>query len=119
MLRLIFARYIINPLRFSLSGFRSALHDRAFRFEIILGILFLPGLVYYFWPSFSACILTSVGYIGILVTECMNCAIETVVDLASPQLHPLAKKAKDIASCAVLLSLLNFVLLLAYSFYVA
>lgn len=35
--------------------------------------------------------------------EMMNTAIENVVDLASPDLHPLAGKAKDIAAGAVLL----------------
>lgn len=34
--------------------------------------------------------------------EMMNTAIERVVDLASPDLHPLAKQAKDIAAGAVL-----------------
>jgi diacylglycerol kinase len=35
--------------------------------------------------------------------EMMNTAIENVVDLASPNLHPLAGKAKDIAAGAVLI----------------
>lgn len=35
--------------------------------------------------------------------EMMNTAIENVVDLASPNIHPLAKKAKDIAAGAVLI----------------
>ncbi|MFN8155285.1 MAG: diacylglycerol kinase family protein [Bacteroidia bacterium] len=38
------------------------------------------------------------------VAEALNTAIEHVVDLASPQLHPLAGKAKDIAAGAVLLA---------------
>ena len=33
----------------------------------------------------------------------INSAIESVVDLASPEIHPLAKKAKDIAAGAVLI----------------
>lgn len=37
-------------------------------------------------------------------TEAINTAIETAVDLASPGIHPLAKKAKDIAAGAVLIS---------------
>ena len=35
--------------------------------------------------------------------EMMNTAIENVVDLASPKLHPLAGKAKDIAAGGVLI----------------
>lgn len=38
------------------------------------------------------------------VSEAINTAIEAVVDLASPALHPLAGKAKDVAAGAVLLA---------------
>jgi diacylglycerol kinase len=40
---------------------------------------------------------------GVLALEAINTAIEAVVDLVSPEFHPLAKKAKDIAAGAVLL----------------
>lgn len=39
----------------------------------------------------------------VMGAEMVNTAIESVVDLASPEIHPLAKKAKDIAAGAVLL----------------
>jgi diacylglycerol kinase len=38
------------------------------------------------------------------ICEAINSAIEALVDLASPALHPLAKRAKDIAAGAVLLA---------------
>ena len=37
------------------------------------------------------------------MAEFFNTAIEYVVDLASPQIHPLAKAAKDTASAGVLM----------------
>lgn len=40
----------------------------------------------------------------VLALEAINTAIEAVVDLVSPQQHPLAKKAKDVAAGAVLLA---------------
>ena len=40
----------------------------------------------------------------VISTEMINTAIEKVVDLASPQIHPLAKQAKDIAAGAVLVA---------------
>lgn len=40
----------------------------------------------------------------VLSLEAMNTALEAVVDLASPQLHPLAKQAKDTAAGAVLIA---------------
>lgn len=43
--------------------------------------------------------------IGLVITlELVNTAIENVVDMAMPNMHPLAKSAKDIASSAVLVS---------------
>ena len=38
----------------------------------------------------------------VLGAECMNTAVEAAVDLASPEHHPLAKRAKDCAAGAVL-----------------
>ena len=40
---------------------------------------------------------------GVLALEAVNTAIETIVDLVSPEYHILAKKAKDVAAGAVLL----------------
>ncbi|WP_257667372.1 diacylglycerol kinase family protein [Parapedobacter tibetensis] len=40
----------------------------------------------------------------VFILELLNTAIETLVDLASPAYHPLAKKAKDIAAGAVLVA---------------
>ncbi len=40
----------------------------------------------------------------VLTAEMMNTAIENFVDLVSPQQHPLAGRAKDIAAGAVLIS---------------
>ena len=39
----------------------------------------------------------------VLMAEFFNTAIEYVVDLASPEVHPLAKAAKDTASAGVLM----------------
>jgi diacylglycerol kinase (ATP) len=40
----------------------------------------------------------------VLVGEAFNTALEAVVDLASPALHPLARIAKDVAAAGVLLA---------------
>lgn len=37
----------------------------------------------------------------VIMAELFNTAIETVVDLVSPEFHPLAGRAKDIAAAAV------------------
>jgi diacylglycerol kinase len=48
--------------------------------------------------------ITFVAISGVFVTEMFNTALEACVDLASPQPHPLAKVAKDVAAGAVLVS---------------
>jgi undecaprenol kinase len=40
----------------------------------------------------------------VLAAELLNAAVETVVDLVSPEDHPLAKRAKDVAAAAVLVA---------------
>lgn len=45
----------------------------------------------------------------VFITEFLNTAIEVVVDLASPQQHPLAKVAKDVGAGAVLIAALGAV----------
>ena len=42
--------------------------------------------------------------------EFMNTALEAVVDMTMPEVHPLAKVAKDVAAAAVLLSALSAIL---------
>lgn len=44
------------------------------------------------------------------MAEFINAAIEAAVNLASPDLHPMAKVAKDVAAAAVLLAVLASVL---------
>lgn len=41
--------------------------------------------------------------LAVLTLEMLNTVIEALVDLASPEYHPLAKTAKDVAAGAVLL----------------
>jgi diacylglycerol kinase (ATP) len=43
--------------------------------------------------------------LSVLVVELLNSAVEATVDLVSPELHELAKRAKDVASAAVFVSL--------------
>lgn len=62
---------------------------------IIGGILFKINYI-----EWLVC-LVLIGFV--LMAEFFNTAIEYVVDLASPNIHPLAKAAKDTASAGVLM----------------
>ena len=45
------------------------------------------------------------------MAEFLNAAVEAVINLASPELHPMAKVGKDVASAAVLLGVIASVLI--------
>jgi diacylglycerol kinase (ATP) len=48
---------------------------------------------------------------AVWMAEFMNTALETIVNLVSPDLHPLAKIAKDVGSAAVLVGAVGAVLI--------
>jgi len=90
----------------SLDGLGYAIrHEAAFRQElytiaVLLVILwFLP-----LSPVWKGVLLFAT--LSVLVVELLNSAIETVVDLVSPEFHDLAKRAKDLGSAAVMVSLI-------------
>jgi len=47
--------------------------------------------------------------IAVWSTEALNTALELLADVASPEFHPLVKKAKDVAAGAVLISAIGAV----------
>ncbi len=60
------------------------------------------------WQSWAILILA----IGLVWTaEFVNTALEAIVDLASPELHPLAQVGKDVGAAAVLIAALVSVLI--------
>ena len=71
---------------------------------VLVVLLFLPLSL--FWKGLLFFATTS-----ILVVELLNSAIESVVDIASPEYHELAKRAKDLGSAAVLVSIVLAVVL--------
>ena len=62
-----------------------------------------------FWLGQTATetIILLMSCLVVLITELLNSAIEAVVDLASPEIHPLAGRAKDIGSAAVFIALMQ------------
>jgi diacylglycerol kinase (ATP) len=75
-------------------------HEPNFRIELVVGSLaFLLAL----WLGVSPIPVLLMGAL-VLSLEILNSAIEALVDLASPDIHPLAKIAKDAAAGAVFLA---------------
>lgn len=106
-------RRILNALAYSLDGLRAAYrHEDAFRQEVLLAALLLP--VAFLVPASGAGrALLVASVLLVLVVELLNSAVEAAVDRISLEDHRLAKRAKDIGSAAVLISLLDVVLVWA------
>jgi undecaprenol kinase len=61
-------------------------------------------LAWYLNLSAIEWILCLISIALVLSLEAINTALEYLVDLASPEIHPLAKKSKDVAAAAVLIA---------------
>ena len=96
-----------NALVYSLHGFASAFrHEEAFRQEVLLAVVLIP-LAFLFDVSGLARAVMVASVLLVLIVELLNSAIEAAVDRISLENHRLSKRAKDIGSAAVLLSLVN------------
>jgi diacylglycerol kinase (ATP) len=100
-------RRLINATRYSLSGLAAALrHEDAFRQEAMLAAILVPSGVMLGRTGVERALLVG-SVLLVLIVELANSAIEAAVDRISLEEHPLAKRAKDLGSAAVMLSLLN------------
>ncbi|WP_154025842.1 diacylglycerol kinase family protein [Olsenella uli] len=86
---------------FAVQGFRFVLRTER-NIKVMLGgfaFAVAVGLFLGLSPTQWGLILLCCG--AVLCAELLNTAVETVVDLVSPEYHPLAGRAKDIAAAAV------------------
>lgn len=98
---------LVNAWRYSAAGLGAALrHEDAFRQEAILAAILIPAA--FFVPTSALGKALLIGSIlFVMIVELINSAIEATVDRISLERHPLAKRAKDIGSAAVLLAIAN------------
>jgi diacylglycerol kinase (ATP) len=100
-------RRIWNALFYSLDGFKAAWqHEDAFRQEALLALVMVPLALLLTDAALERALMIA-SVLLVLVVELINSAIEATVDRVSLDRHPLAKRAKDIGSAAVLIALLN------------
>lgn len=97
---------VLRATRNSCVGLATAWREEAaFRQEALLALLLAPWAP---WLSRSPaeCALLWASLVLVLIVELLNSGIEAAVDRVSLDVHDLAAKAKDVASAAVMLSLL-------------
>ncbi|MBK6743220.1 MAG: diacylglycerol kinase [Hydrogenophilales bacterium] len=100
-------RRVWNAFFYSVDGFGAALkHEDAFRQESLLALMLIPAALYFGDSGLERALLVA-SIVLVLIVELINSAIEATVDRISLENHKLAKRAKDIGSASVLLSLIN------------
>jgi diacylglycerol kinase (ATP) len=96
---------VFRAMQYSEQGFRSAWRDEAaFRQELVLILLLAPLTLWLGLPVLDTVLLLALMGL-VLVAELLNSGLEAIVDMASPDIHALAGKAKDCGSAAVMVSL--------------
>jgi len=96
-----------NALGYSLQGLREAYRNEdAFRQEALLAAVAIP-LAFFVGGTGVERALLIASILLVLIVELLNSAIEATVDRISYEDHRLAKRAKDIGSAAVFLSLVS------------
>lgn len=97
---------VIKAAGFSIAGLKDAYKtESAFRQEAWLALLMVPGA---FWlgNSWIEVALLAGSVMVVMIVELLNSAIEATVDRVSFELHELSRRAKDLGSAAVFVSLL-------------
>lgn len=102
-------RRVWNAFHYSLAGIRAAYRNEdAFRQETWLAALLLP-LALVLPASGTGRALMAGSVVLVLIVELLNSAVEAAIDRISLDHHRLSKRAKDIGSAAVLLTLFNVI----------
>lgn len=94
-----------HALGYSVAGLKAGWHETAFRQEAIASLVLIPAA---FWlgRSWVETALLAGSVTLVMIVELLNTGIETAIDRIGPEWHDLSKRAKDMGSAAVLLSLL-------------
>ena len=96
---------IIHAGGYSIQGLKAGWGETAFRQEAIAAIFLVPAA---FWlgRNWVETALLAGTVLIVMIVELLNTGIETAIDRIGPEWHALSKRAKDMGSAAVLLSLL-------------
>lgn len=95
---------LVRAFGYSIEGLAAAWRQAAFRLEIILGCLMITlSLFLGRTPAEHALLVASIFLVWMV--ELLNSAVEAAIDRIGPEMHLLSKRAKDIGSAAVLVSI--------------
>ncbi len=97
-------KYKILSFKYAFEGLLTALKDQPnLKFHFLASLVVtLLGIVFDITNSEWVVIFLTIGFV--IALELTNTAIEEIVDSFTSEVHPAAKKAKDVAAAAVLVS---------------
>ena len=98
---------LVDSFNFAIEGLISALKDEKHMKVHILAAIIIVILAIVINASKVEILIISLSVSFVVITELVNTAVEAIVDLVSPERHPLAKLAKDVAAGAVLVAAIN------------
>jgi diacylglycerol kinase (ATP) len=102
-------RRLLNAFGYSMAGIKAAYQNEdAFRQEVTMAVVLIPLAIYLGDTAITKALMIG-SVLLVIIVELLNSSIEATVDRISLENHDLAKRAKDIGSAAVLLSLINLV----------
>lgn len=81
-------------------------NEDAFRQELLVAAIAIPAALLLPVSGVGKALLVA-SILLVLIVELLNSALEAAVDHTSLQRHPLAKRAKDVASAAVFMSIVS------------
>lgn len=97
---------IIKATGNSIRGIRDTWkYEAAFRQETLLSIVLLP-LSFWLAQTVVEWLLLIFPLFLLIIVELLNSAVENTIDRIGPEMHTLSGRAKDIASAAVMFSLI-------------
>jgi diacylglycerol kinase (ATP) len=94
----------IKSFGFALKGIKTLVKTQVNARIHLFAVVCVSIAGWYFHINNTEWCLVIFAFAAVLAAEALNTAIEFVVDLVSPDYHPLAGKAKDVAAAAVLLT---------------
>ena len=98
---------LVDSFNFAIEGLISALKDEKHMKVHILAAIIIVILAILINASKVEILIISLSVSFVIITELVNTAVEAIIDLVSPERHPLAKLAKDVAAGAVLVAAIN------------
>ena len=97
---------VFRAVKNSMAGLRNAtLSEASFRQELIIALILAPIAIWLGDSGVERALMIGVLFL-VLIVELLNSAIETAIDRIGTEFHDLSRRAKDISSAAVFISVI-------------